>query len=55
MAKISAKEVVQDIRSGVDYTTLMQKYRISAQGLRILFRKLLDMGTITQAELSNSE
>jgi hypothetical protein len=53
MAKVSAKEIVKDIRSGMDDAALMKKYQISAQGLRILYKKLLDMGAITEAELSN--
>ncbi len=49
--KLSAKEVVQDIRDGVDDKTLMEKYNLTAEWIPILFAKLVEAGALTQAEL----
>jgi hypothetical protein len=49
--KIDAKQALEDIRSGLDDQTLMDKYRISAKGLQSLFGKLIDFGVITQQEI----
>ncbi len=49
--KIDAKQALEDIRSGIDDQTLMDKYRISAKGFQSLFRKLIDLGVITQQEI----
>lgn len=48
---VSAKEVVQDIRSGMNDAGLMEKYGLSPEWLPIMFSKLLDAGLITQPEL----
>lgn len=44
--KISAKEVFDDIRSGMDDISLMKKFKLSEKGLRSLYRKLGDIGII---------
>ena len=46
MAKItvSAKEILADIKAGMDDTTLMQKYGLSDKGLQSIFKKLVDAG-----------
>ena len=50
-AQIKSKEVLQDIHSGVTDAELKQKYRLTDQGLKSLFKKLLDAGLIHQVEL----
>jgi DNA-binding response OmpR family regulator len=50
-AKISAAEASKAIRSGLGDSALMKKFGISAKGLRSLFRKLVVLGVIDQAEL----
>lgn len=49
--KLSAKEVVQDIRSGMTDGELMGKYNLSAKGLQSAFQKLVQAGALTAAEL----
>ncbi len=48
---INAKEAAADIRSGMTSSDLMQKYRVSAKGLEVLFRKLVDAGLLRENEL----
>lgn len=48
---ISASDAVKSIRSGMDDATLMKRYRISAKGLRSLFRKLVAAGLVSRADL----
>jgi uncharacterized protein (UPF0212 family) len=47
--KITAREVLGDVRTGVSDPALMEKYRLSAQGLQSVFNKLLKV--LTQEEL----
>ncbi len=51
--KISAKELVADIRGGMGNAALVEKYKISAQGLQSIFNKLIAAGALQQAELDN--
>ena len=51
--KITAREVLRDIRSGLSDQDLMEKYTLSAQGLQSVFHKLVNAGVITQAELDD--
>ncbi len=53
MAKrqLNAREILQDIRSGMDDTPLMEKYNLSAQGLHSAFNKLIAAGVLKRAEL----
>jgi len=51
--KITAREVVKDIRAGADDQTLMKKYQLSAQGLQSVFGKLLKAGVVSQDELED--
>jgi DNA-binding Lrp family transcriptional regulator len=46
---------MSDIRSGVTALQLMAKYGLSPNGLRRLFRKLVEAGIITQKELNLQE
>jgi len=50
--KVSAKEVVSDIRSGLTDDFLMKKYGISAKGLQSLFQKLVTGRFLTHAEIA---
>ena len=49
--KISAKEVVTDIRAGMSDSALMKKYLLSNAGLQSLFDKLVTGGYIDLAEI----
>lgn len=49
--QLSAKELLQDIRAGMDDTALMEKYQLSAQGLQGVFKKLVAAGGLKQEEL----
>ncbi len=51
--KITAREVLRDIRSGLSDPDLMEKYTLSAQGLQSVFNKLVTARVITQAELDD--
>ncbi len=48
---IKAKDVVQDIRSHMTDVQLMKKYHISTQGLRSLFKKLIQHKLISKSDL----
>ncbi len=49
--RITAREILADVRTGVGDPALMEKYKLSAQGLQSVFNKLLKAGALTQAEL----
>jgi uncharacterized protein (DUF433 family) len=42
--RVSAKEVLEDIKSGMDDPALMEKYQLSSRGLERLFRDLVGAG-----------
>jgi|GEM_PF-1346393 len=52
MAKetINAKEILVDIKAGMDNAALMEKYQLSEKGLQNLFKKLEDAGVLKQRE-----
>lgn len=50
--KISAKEVLDDLRSGMDDEGFMLKYKLSYRQLQDLFRKLIKAGFVTPIELA---
>ena len=50
--KITAREVLSDVRTGVSDPALMEKYKLSAQGLQSVFNKLIKAGVLTQEELN---
>lgn len=52
--RISAKQIVADIKSGMDDSRLMSKYALTEKGLQILKKKLEDAG-ITQAERQEAQ
>lgn len=50
--KVSAKEVVADIRSGVSDADLMAKYNLSTKGLESLFEKLIEKNVLSAADIA---
>jgi Domain of unknown function (DUF4388) len=50
--EIFAREILNDIKSGMDDVDLMQKYKVTVKGLDSVFRKLLTAGLISQRELN---
>ena len=44
--RFSAKEIIQDIRSGMDETVLRKKYQVSLKGLETLYQKLIATGLL---------
>ncbi len=55
MAKItvSAKEILADIKAGMDDTALMKRCGFSDNGLQSIFKNLVDAGVLKQSELEN--
>ncbi len=49
---VSAHDVIQDIKSGMDDEALMFKYRLSFRQLQRLFRKIIVGGFIPPLELA---
>ncbi len=49
--EIRAKDVVNDIRSGMTDQDLMEKYRVTSAGLEDLFDQLLKSGVVKQFEI----
>lgn len=50
---LSAKEVLEDLRSGFDDQMLMEKYSLTFRQLQRLFRKLIIGGFISPLELAD--
>ena len=48
---ISAKEILTDIKAGMDDSALMQKYGLPEKNLQSVFKKLVDAGILKQGEL----
>jgi hypothetical protein len=48
---INATELVNDVRSGMSDTALIEKYKLSARGLESVFAKLVEAGLIEQSDL----
>ncbi len=51
--KISVKQVLQDIRNGVDDEELMKKYNLSNRQIQRLFRKMIAEGFMSPMQLAN--
>jgi hypothetical protein len=51
--RITAREILADVRTGAGDPALMEKYKLSAQGLQSVFNKLLRAGVLTQQELDD--
>ena len=49
--KIKAKEIVNDIRSGMTDSKLMEKHGLSSKGLQSIFTKLVDAKAMAPREL----
>jgi hypothetical protein len=49
---ISAREVLNDLKSGLDDQGFMIKYKLSYRQLQRLFRKLIQAGLVTPMELA---
>jgi hypothetical protein len=49
--EIKAKELVNDIVSGLGDTELMHKYKLTFRGLQSVLRKLVDLGIVEEAAL----
>jgi hypothetical protein len=52
--QINAVEAIRDIRSGMDGPGLMEKYKISSEGLRNLYKELASLGLLTTGESRES-
>ena len=50
--KIFVKQVLQDIRSGMDDEELMKKYNLSNRQVQRLFRKMIAEGFVSPMELA---
>lgn len=50
--KLSAKQILSDIRSGVDRAELKRKYGLSDKSLQSVRRQLLDKGLLTEQEFA---
>jgi ankyrin repeat protein len=48
--RISTKEILEDITSGMDRISLMRKYKLSDEGIENLFQKLEDHGLLRAAD-----
>jgi hypothetical protein len=53
--RISAKQVLSDIRSGTDAVTLKNKYGLSDKSLEKVFRKLVEAGALAESERPPAE
>ena len=51
--KISVKQVLDDIRSGMDDEELMKKYNLTNRQVQRLFRKMIAEGFMSPMELAN--
>jgi hypothetical protein len=51
--KIRARDVIDDIRTGMNVSDLMAKYQLTLRGLRTAFQKLLEADAVTSDELNN--
>lgn len=51
--KINARQILSDIKSGMDDDSLMVKYELNQRELQKVFRKLIQSGLATALELSS--
>ncbi|MFC1834839.1 ankyrin repeat domain-containing protein [Thermodesulfobacteriota bacterium] len=49
--EINAKEMLKNVREGMDDAAIMKKYRLSPKGLQSLFKKMVAAGVIHQKDL----
>ncbi len=45
-SEVSAREILKDVRAGMDDARLMEKYRLSSTALQNLFQKLVEAGLL---------
>ena len=48
---INVKEILADIKAGMDNTGLMERYRLTEKGLQSVFRKIVDAGVLKNYQL----
>lgn len=55
MAKrtVNVREIVADVRAGLDDSALIEKYRLSEKGLHTVFKKLADVGALKREDLDS--
>ena len=53
--KIKAKDIVNDIREGMNDAQLMDKHKLSSKGLQSVFKKLIDVKAIKPREVFNRD
>src|SRR5271157_4448448 len=51
--RVSVNEVLSDFRSGLDDSELMAKYGLSPKQLQEVYRRLVETGKLTQAEVDS--
>ena len=52
--KLSAMEMVTDVRAGADYAALIHKYKITAKQLKSVLTKLVEAGALENEELARA-
>ena len=48
--RISARQMVSDLRAGMNDRQLMEKYQVSLDSLRYLFKRLVESGLMTELQ-----
>jgi hypothetical protein len=51
--KITARDILADLEAGLDDRELMEKFKLTSEGLQSLFNKMLKARVITRAELDS--
>jgi len=51
--KVTAREILRDVRSSLRDQDILEKYTLSAQGLQSVFHKLVNAGVVIQGQLEN--
>lgn len=51
--RITAREIIKDIRAGATDAELMEKYTLSAQGLKSVFDKMINAGVLSHTEIED--
>lgn len=51
--RITAREIIKDIRAGATDAELMEKYTLSAQGLKSVFDKMIHAGVLSPTEIED--
>jgi hypothetical protein len=51
--KIRARELINDVRVGMNVSALMTKYQLNWKGLRIAFQKIVEADAMSREELTN--